>query len=260
MTRIINIPGSDSSDFYFDIASGNVPSVTMVNKFGINATIGTTAEDIWAAGGTLTYLTTAATIEVISSSTNDTAAGTGAREITIEGLDENWNEASETVATAGTSASTATTTTFIRVFRAVVSQAGAYGGSNAGNVTIRVSSAGSTQAYISTNQGQTQGAHYTIPRGHKAYIIDMHASVDTSKSVSYNVYKRTRANDNTVPFSSWQVLFEAPGLEGSNHLPPRSPLFIDEYTDLRVTGVVSAGSASGSFDYQILLSHLGVGE
>lgn len=41
MTRLINIPGSDSSDYYFDIASGNTPSATLVNKFGINYAIGT---------------------------------------------------------------------------------------------------------------------------------------------------------------------------------------------------------------------------
>lgn len=260
MTRMINIPGSDSSNFYLDVAEGKIPSLSIVSKFGINKAIGTTEEDIWAPGGLLTYLTTAATVEVVSSDANDTAAGTGAREVTVFGLDENWNEASETIATAGTSASSATTTTFIRVYRVTVSEIGAYGGTNAGNLIVRVSGGGSTQGYILADKGQSQGVHYTIPRGHKAYIIAMHATIDTSKSVSFNIYKRGRANDISAPFSSWGVLFEGVGLEGSNPLNPAAPLFIDEYTDIRVAGSVVSGSAIGSFDYQLVLSHLGVGE
>lgn len=258
MTRVINIGGADSSDFYLDVAAGKIPSMTMVNKFGINKNITTAEQDVWGPGGTLSYLTTAATMEAISSDANDTAAGTGAREVTVYGLDENWNEASETLAMAGTSASSASSTTFIRIYRVAVSQTGAYGGTNAGNITIRVSSAGSTQGYVLLGKGQSQGVHYTIPRGHKAFIIAMHATIDTSKSVTFNVYKRDRANDISVPCSAWGVAFEADGLEGSNLLTPKAPLFFDEYTDIRVTGEVTAGTAIGSFDYQMVLSHLGV--
>lgn len=261
MTRVINIPGSDSSNFYYDLAAGKLPSYSIVNAFGANHGLSTTDEDLWRPGGTKSYLTTAATLEVISDDVNDTAAGTGAREITIYGLDSAFNEIEETVATAGTSASTATTQTFMRVQRIAVTQAGAYGGVNAGNITVRVSSGGVTQSYIVLGAGISQGSHYTIPRGHKGYIVDMSASVQTTKTVEFFLMIRDRAGDNSAPFSSWHRIFEAEGVEGAAPLRPLAPIFIDEKTDIRAVGNVSSGTTSiANFRYQLILDHLGVGE
>jgi len=62
----------------------------------------------------------------------DTAAGAGAREVTLQGIDELGNEVTESLATAGASASAVTTNKFIRLYRAWVSSVGRYGTMAAG--------------------------------------------------------------------------------------------------------------------------------
>ena len=54
-------------------------------------------QDVWPYNGNHTWLTAASTLSVVSSSANDTAAGTGARTITLTGLDINLALIVETV-------------------------------------------------------------------------------------------------------------------------------------------------------------------
>lgn len=163
----------------------------------------------------------------------------------------------------GTSASTATTATFIRVYRVTVDTVGVYGNTNAGNITINAVTGGTVQAHVpfldGFGFGQTQGTHYTIPRGHTGYVLDMLATVDTNKSVSFRIQIREAAGNTTTP-RPWKTIFHADGLEGANALNPHAPLMLPEKTDIKATAVVASGSAKASFNYQILLSHLGTGD
>ena len=141
---------------------GLVNGYSVVSKFGRNPSIdlGDT-EDIWTVGGTKVWLSTAVTMEAISTSGDDAAApAIGAQIITIQGLDENFDDAEEDIIMNGASASAATTTTFIRISRAFVKQVGTYLGSNIGLITIRISGAGATQTDIVAGVGQTDQTHF----------------------------------------------------------------------------------------------------
>lgn len=77
----------------------------------------------------------------------DTAAGAGAREVTLIGLDASGNVVTEAIATNGISASSATTNSFIRLYRAYVSASGTYATAAAGSHTAAIvieNSAGGT--------------------------------------------------------------------------------------------------------------------
>lgn len=239
------------------LASGNIDNHTYITKYSTNESVSTAWEDVWSAGGSLTYLTAAATLEAISTSTNDTAAGTGAREIYVEGLDGNFNVVSATITMNGTSASTATTQTFIRVYRAYVTEVGAYGNRNAGTITIRVSGAGSTQAEIpligALGSSQTLMSQYTIPAGYTGYIVGMHLAVSAGKTVNINLEFRLNAN-NTTTYSPWRVALHLHDAGGDASLIPPIPFVIPEYTDIRARGIVDATDAELSFDYQIVLA------
>jgi hypothetical protein len=257
MSRIINIGNKDSTDFYFDVASGTIPTDLVVTKFSANEVVGTTYEDIWdGPASSLTYLTTAATLEAISDSVNDTAAGTHARKIIVYGLDENWDLISEEITLAGTSASSATTATFIRVYRAIVSEVGAYGNANDGNITIRVSSAGATQAYISfestpdIGHAQTRMSHFTIPRGYKGYLLWADVGFAASKVVNFNILIRENANNTSSNFRAWRNIFH---VHESRDKILKTPIVFQAYTDIRGIAVVDTGTAEVSFDYQLLL-------
>ena len=154
------------------------PSVSVgrwVNKSGYNADVDSAAaEDIIAAGGDQYWPAaevSAASIDISSGAAADTAAGTGAREITIFGLDGNFVEQSETIALNGTSAVNPTKN-YLRIHRAFCGAAGS-GGENAGLITIADGTG--TFAVIPAGDGQTQQATYTVPAG---YVLALeHASI-----------------------------------------------------------------------------------
>lgn len=251
------IPMNGDPEFYLRVASGRVNHYSIITKFGTNEAVGTSTEDVWSPGGTLTYLTAAATLEAISSSVNDTAAGSGAQTIRVYGLDANLEVITEDITMNGTSATTATTQSFFRVYRAFVLTCGTYGGTNAGTITIRVSSGGSTQAEIAYHSamaigaGQTMGTHYTIPADYTAYIVGMRLDVATTKSINYSILVRENANDVTTPFTSWRTLFHAHGATSDNLVPP-VPMAIPEKTDVRVVAVADSGTSEVAFNYQLL--------
>ena len=257
MTKVINIPGTDSSEFYFDVSQGRIPEKSSILKFSTNENVSSSWQDVWSKGGTLVHLQTAATMEAISSSANDTAAGTGARTIQIEGLDSSFNPITEVITLNGTSASTATTQPFLRVYRAYVLTCGAYGGVNAGTITIRVSGAGSTQAEIplieSVGTSQTLMSHYTTPANTEAYIVGMHYAVSSGKTVNISFEMRLNA-DNTTTYSPWRTVLHIHGVAGDASLLPPIPIKIPPKTDLRAR-VKDTGGAGGEavWDYQIIL-------
>ena len=152
-----------------------------VYKFGFNTTISTTQETVWDAGGIYSYPSAAGSVDVISTSAADDIDGTGAQKITLEGLDANYLPKTLEVDMDGTS-NTVVASTFIRVFRAYVSQAGS-SEVNAGDITLSIN--GTTVAQISANQGQTLMAVYTVPAGFNAFITQWSFSSGASASNKY---------------------------------------------------------------------------
>ena len=160
-------------DFYFEVAQGNVPGYSTMNKFGENPDIdtGTSPEDIWDLGGIYTWSTTADIDYIVSSGATDGV------DILITGLDTNWEEVNQTISLNGQTP-VALTTALIRVYRAVNM------GSNDlnGNVAIYVSAGTSVtagvvadndhiRAYVRDGNNQTLMCIYTVPAGFNAAFI-----------------------------------------------------------------------------------------
>lgn len=225
-----------------DTARGLEPGVTYSDKFGFNPNVGTSYEDVWDAGGTYTgWLTAAQTIRVRSGgNAADTAAGAGARTVTIQGLDENWAEASETVTLAGASASAATTTTFIRVSRAFVATCGAYGGANTGNILIEETGASSLMAVIVAGNSQTQMFMLTVPAGQTGYLRSLHTYADSNKTMSIRLWKRENADTAAAPFTPARLVRTFAGVLGADDILGEGvPTFLEK-TDIWVDAKASS--------------------
>lgn len=241
-----------------DIALGAASGVTVIQQFGENPDVGTSLEDIWTPGGIKTWLTAAATLEAISTSTNDTAAGTHARTIVVEGLDANWAEVSATITMNGTSASTATTQTFIRVNRAYVATSGGYGNSNAGTITIRVSGAGSTQAEISIldgiGAGQSLMLMYSVPAGKVALIHNFQVFSSSGKEVAIVGMFRLNADVTTAPYSPFRTGYRIDTVDSGAVIDFHAPILFPAKTDLvvRAKEVASTAKVSGSFEIWVV--------
>jgi hypothetical protein len=245
-----------SKEWLIEVNMGNVSGYTLEHIMGEDPDVPTTEYDIWGgsgAGGNLTWLQTATTLEAISTDANDTAAGTGAQTILVTGLDANWAEVTATIAMNGTSASTATTQTFIRVNKVEVVTCGTYTGTNVGDITVRVSSAGAIQSFIEAGEGKDSNTHFTIPAGKTGYILRSSLTMDANKEISAHFIMRENADDITTPFSPLIHFHHWEGIKNpieeiftANHILPAK-------TDVWVKGSAAAATASIQFDYDILL-------
>jgi len=153
--------------YNYEVAQGLRQGVTTWNKFGYNADVDSAAPEIIGAfGGAFTYLTSASTLTIVSSSVNDTSAGTGARSIVIYGIDANRKTQIEVVTLNGTT-NVVTETTWLGINRAAIYLAGS-GLSNDGNITITATTGGSTQGYMPAGEGTTQQAIFFTDDNHQA--------------------------------------------------------------------------------------------
>jgi len=88
MGRII--AGPSGVPFGVQIALGRDPNRSFTWQFGFNPSIAAGAEEtVWDEGGLYVYPSAAAAMTLSSSSALDTAAGTGARTVLVQGLDIN---------------------------------------------------------------------------------------------------------------------------------------------------------------------------
>ena len=159
-------------EYRTEVSRGNVAGQKTLYKFGFNNDVNGTEEAIWIAGGAYNFPSDAAVLRVFSDQTQDDDGDDGARVITIEGLDANYNEVSVDVTMNGTNAVN-TTQTFTRVNRAFVKTAGVLS-HNRGVISIVHQGTGTyTVATIPATMAQTQQAIYTVPSGKTLYIDDI---------------------------------------------------------------------------------------
>lgn len=246
-----SVPGSAEIDFFLAVAKGDFTGYSNVSKFGYNAAVTSVAyESIWEGSNAYPWQTVADQLEVLSSSANDTSAGTGARTVELEGLDSSWNLLTETLTMNGTTAVT-TTASFLRIFRARVVTAGT-SLRNEGDITIRDQDTSTTRALITNGPtssfGQSLMAVYTIPAGKTGYVININFSSAKDLEQEY----RLMARDNTVANAAWNVKEFMTGRGGFSDFIKRGINKYTEKTDLDLQVISSANSAVGG-GFEIIL-------
>lgn len=233
-------------DFRLEIARGKIPGLSFAVFSGIDRALGATATTISPSGAIYPFLAAATTLSVASTSVNDTyPEGTGARQITIPGLNTNYEPISETVNLNGTTPVT-TTQSFLRVqpFPQVVS-AGSLK-SNAG--TISISSGASILGRIDI--GESIGKHtvYTVPLGFTAFSTDQIFTCGSGNAVEIKEYADFGGSGIFLNFSNFFLYENALILIPQNFFP------LVEKTDIDIRAVRSAGlSAQVTAFYELLL-------
>ena len=241
-----------------EVQKGTVAGHSIVHKFGRNPDVDTATdpEDVWNTGGTYTWQTAAQTVDLVSASGNDASSGSGARTVTLHGLDASFNSASESIGLDGATPVT-TSTSFIRVFRAYVTNTGTYHGSNEGAITASFSSTADTAFTIALGAGQTEMAIYTIPAAKIGLLLSVHINVDTvsNKTAQVTFNQMPNAHDATTPYAgAARRVLNFDGIAGSVTYAPASPTAFAEMTDLWATvQSVSANDTPVSVDFELLL-------
>ena len=190
---------------------------------------------------------------IAAGNANDDSAGTGTREIMLEGLDSNWAVATEALATNGTSASSATSTSFIRLNRAYITVSGTYHGQNAGDIVIETSG-GIVVGNIGAGLGQTELALYSVPAGKTAYLLYAKFQVEGNKSADCMIYQYQNADDTATPFSGGRrVIVPLPGVEGEAVEEFKQLVSVPEKTDIWSSGITSAGTVGIYCSFDLVL-------
>lgn len=173
-----------NKDFFLEVSKGNISKHSRVNKSGINLDIDTATdpEDIISQGGTFTPPTTARIHNIASTDVNDASAGTGARTITIQGLDGSYNYASETVILNGTS-NVATVNSYVIIDYMAVLTFGSTG-NNIGVITATAQTDATVTTEMPIGYNQNQMAVFQIRNGYKAYLNSYYSSMNQSTASS----------------------------------------------------------------------------
>lgn len=131
---------------------------------GMNPSVSSTFEDVQDVGGVLPVQTSAVAMQVVSSSASDTAAGTGARTVQVDGIGADGAELSQSVTLNGTS-QVAVPAALQHVQRVLCTTFGS-GAANAGDVTVSTVSGSVALCRALAGNGTSQNSVYMVPSTH----------------------------------------------------------------------------------------------
>lgn len=245
----------NASDPKLDRAAGLYSNQSIVHKFGANPSVSASSTEDVTFSGTINWLQAATSVRIkAGGNAADDASGNGARKVTVEGLDENWADVSETITTNGSSESTGTTATFIRVFRAYVTDVGVYTAANTGNIVIENAAGGTDLITIAAGEGQTETSEYTVPAGKTAYLTRFTVEVDGNKAADVKMFQRRDADDFTAPVTGKRLVHAAVQLIGAESESLDSYISFPAKTDLWWAATTGGGSAAAvAVDYDLIL-------
>ena len=183
--------GGATEPFDLQVARSQILGHSIVSLFGYQSSVTTTAIPIWENATTYTYITSASTLTLVSTSASDDTSA----KILISGLDSSFNPISETLAMNGVTGVT-TVNSYFRVNSLLMVSPGTSQNTNVGTITLKQSS--NIVAQINAGIAKSQSTIYTVPAGYSFYL-DL-AEVNTSNSYTGSTiitYKVQAINNNT---------------------------------------------------------------
>lgn len=240
-----------SSDFYFDIASGDHPNKSSVNKFGSNEAVAAgTEESIWDGGGTYSFPTTA-DITHLRQAIDQAAMRGGVVE--IQGLDTNWalTVQNVTLNASNTTTPVALTTALKRVFRMKVLADVV----TTEDIELRNVGGGTDYAIIVAGNNQTLMAIYTVPADTTAYMTSYYCdyvrdSVKDPDGLEFRLWVADRENGYEFQIKHKKgIPKQASGFQ--HEFEP--PFKITEKSDIMITAEPSGANADVHAGFDLVL-------
>lgn len=238
------------------IARG-VPGIGVIRQFGRNVAVGASFVPV-ARGGIYRTPQTPTTLRLKSGgSANDDAAGSGARAITLIGINAAGDKISETIATAGASASAATQQSFLRVYDAFVSASGTYATqsaqSHAGSITIENGDGGTDWALIPDTdipRGESEIGSITIPANRTGFITNVRIQSPDGKKSNIVMFRRENILQAAAPYSAMRLIEEFPNFTGIQDLVYDPPLRLEQLTDFGFLAKAESGTIDISVAFE----------
>lgn len=220
------------------ISRGMVKDASFVHKFGAVPAMSTsTTGTVWDKNDTIypwSAWNTSSNVNIDAASASDVG-----KHITVVGLDDNYNQMSETITLVGQN-NNYSSNTFSRIFRAFVSD----GENNVGQITIQKNT--TDVAIISTTYAQTLMAIYTVPAGYTGYIYKGTCSAQAGADATAGMFIRYFGQ------TSFRIghSFEVSGAGGQYTYDFSFPIPVPEKSDIdiRITTRSNNGRYTAAFD------------
>ena len=238
--------------FYTRVAQGQVPGYSSFSVFGYNPDLDQTEESVWPDGGVVPHPTSESQLTIVSTDANDDGdpAGTGARTVYIEGLDENYEIVSETITMNGTTGVT-TTNSYLYVNQFYVVTVGS-GEANAGTITAKVGA--TLYDIIAVGYNNRTTAHYCVPAGYTAYLLEgIFTAGQNSGSTGVTGYLKQHGPDGVLRVGAVAALNN-----GSVKYDFANPYRVPEKNCIGASAIGSANNNLVSAYFNILLVQNGV--
>ena len=248
---------SRPTDFRYEVALGLRQGYTTWNKWGYNADIDSAAaETLWSVGGLFTQLTTARTLSVVSTSTDDDGSpvGTGAQTVVITGVDANWDEQVVIVTMDGTTP-VVTTETWLGVNRISVYASGSTN-NNVGVITATATTDLTVQAEIPAGAGSTQNGFFFVPAGHTALIDWMYLVMTKNAGGTQPILTTKMWVTSDVSGSKYEVFRDYINGDTENHteLRPSQPFVVGEKSLCEFQGTTDQNNTEVSMRFSLILA------
>ena len=214
--------------FELQVSRGQITAHYRVHKFGFNPLINDSEETIWDVGGIYAYPSSA--VKMTATST-DSANDDGVQ-VTIQGLDANYNQISETITLDG-SGTAETNGFFLRVFRAFIE------GSQAPSGTINITNSSTTYARITLGDNQTLMCVWTVPAGYTAYLFQKDITCLTEANNKFGTIRLVSKKSDGVFRTHDKISVQNDHAE----ITYSTPIPFTEKTDIEVRAI---GSSSNS--------------
>ena len=237
--------GSRVSPVNLHIARGDWNDLSYINKFGFNESVGTAYETIWEGSTNYTYPASAGTVQLTADDSDDNG-GT----VLVQGLDANWDITSETLTIGGDRG----TQQFRRVYRMELLTA------NTGTVNVdtinaihtQADSTDTTVAYLAAGAGQTLMCVYSVPRGYRAYLYKITATVEKKDRDSRLRLLAKRNTDSEI----FNVKGQWTSAGDKININYTVPLMFDEMTDIELRGKMGTTATPMGGEFDIILEKL----
>lgn len=198
-----------SLDFRLEISKGNIEGHQTVNKFGA-AALSTSLDPVTSINAWRTPSTPEA-LEFVSSSIADTAAGAGAREVTMMGINDLWQEETVSITTNGTTP-VPLPGTWHRVNRLFIQDSGSYGEFDAGGVRSHVGNLDILEPSPSSKlwgrinnaiypNGQSEIGCYCGEIGYTYLLTEFEFFISQGDNINFFLVFRERCDQIAAPFS-----------------------------------------------------------
>ena len=236
-----------SEPFELQVSRGQITAHYKVHKFGFNNLIQNSEETVWTNGGIYAYATSGENL-LVSSTAGASDSGV---EITLQGLDEDYNQIEE-VFTLGSGTYT-TTKSFFRSYRAFVS------GSKAASGTVNFRGGGAVvRAQILAGDQQTLMCVWTVPSGYTAYLLQNNVTCYTEANNKFGIVRLVSKQ----PGGVFRTNDKHTVVNSQNAVEYPVPVSFPEKTDIEMRAVGSSSNAnlqvSASLDIVYIKNEEGV--